>query len=179
MLPQTQTSVHTERHSQRASSLLNGTSGGLAQKAVAHFFSVFNYDLQWRSSPLRVRTLLAEGPTYFPQCTLETSGPGSPSTFVPFEQLPNDCHAKQQNQHRCTVGMRYVEYMPSTLPSPQTHTHYHTHYLNPVPASFLSPLSTNFFVCYFVLQHILIPCLVCVRSACVSSSPSSLCRRAT
>ncbi|KAK1885131.1 Partitioning defective 3 like, partial [Dissostichus eleginoides] len=55
-----------------------------------------------------VRALLAEGPTHFPQCTLETGGPGCPSRSVPFEELPNACQAEQQNQHRHTAGMRYV-----------------------------------------------------------------------
>lgn len=53
----------------------------------------------------------------------------------------------------------------TTLPSKQTHTQH----INPVPTSFLSPESPCFSVCFFSLQHILIPCLVCVRSACVSS----------
>lgn len=60
MVPQTQTRVHIKKKNRltKPHSLLNGTSGGLARKAVAHFFLVFNYDLQWRSSPLRVWTPL-------------------------------------------------------------------------------------------------------------------------
>lgn len=41
--------VHTRKHSQRRSSLLNGTSGGLAEKAVAHFFLLFSFS---RKGPL-------------------------------------------------------------------------------------------------------------------------------
>lgn len=77
-----------------------------------------------------MRTPLAEGPTHFPQCTLETGGPGSPSRSVPFEKLPSACHAKQQNQHRHTAGMRYVEHMPSQLSPPHKHTLFKSYFFS-------------------------------------------------
>lgn len=102
--------------------------------------------------------------------------PGFPSRSVPFEKLPDDCHAKQQNRHRRTVGMRYVENMPPTTPpSPQTHTHY-LH-----PTSFLSPLSPNFSVCYLYCSTFSFPVLFVsvlhvwapVSAACAGGQPNS------
>lgn len=128
--------------SQKPYSLLNGTSGGLAPKRWSKF--IFRYStmayrdgtLHWGSRPH-----MAEGPTHFPRCTLETGGPGSPFWSVPFERLPKDCLANQQNQHRHTVGTRYVDPMPS-LPGPPPQTRIH---------QVLLLVSHHVFVCSFVM----------------------------
>lgn len=117
--------------------------------------------LQCRSYPLTEGASLAEGPTHFPLWAPETSGPGSPSRTILFEQLPNKCHSTQQNQHRQAQSgqeLSIIHALPNT----------HTHYLNLVSASYLTAI-TKFIVWFFFLQCILIPWPVCVRSACLSS----------
>lgn len=41
------------------------------------------------------------------------------SVSVPFEELPNGCHAKQHNQPRHSVCVKYIGYAPTALPSQQ------------------------------------------------------------
>lgn len=125
MVTPTQTSVSTEKR--KLTKALFLAEWNIWRPRSKKSCSAFLFGIQLRLTAMVLsiegsETPLAEGPTHFPQCTLETGGPGSPSRSVPFERLPTDCHAKQQNQPRRTVGTRYVEYMPSQPPPTNTYT---------------------------------------------------------
>lgn len=105
--------------------------------------------------PIDCMKLSGGGPSTFR--LWRPTGPLLHPDLPPFEQLPNNCHAKQRNQDRHTEGMNYGW----RTPFPQTDTSH----LNPVSTPCLLPAVTHFSC--FVLRPILIPCLVCVRSACL------------
>lgn len=97
------------------------------------------------------------------------------SVSVPFEELPNGCHAKQHNQPRHSVCVKYIGYAPAALPSQQNEftvlkscSYFHVSH-NSSPVSLSAALFCSIFI----------PCLVCIRSACVSSGLSSLFTRAS
>lgn len=105
-----------------------------------------------RSLTLRGATTSGFGPNTFFLCL-----PGDHwiwlhwSVSVPFEELPNGCHAKQHNQPRHSVCMKYIGYAPTALPSQQNSftvlkscSYFHVSHNSP-PVSLSAALSCSTF----------------------------------
>lgn len=149
-------------HTHKQYPLLKVTSGGCSK--------VLFFGIQ-RSLALGRPTTPGFGPNTFFLCLPEDHWIWLHwSVSVPFEELPNGCHAKQHNQPRHSVCVKYIGYATTALP-PLSKTH--SRYLN-LALTFMSLTTLPQFPCLLLCLAAHFHSLSCLHPFCMCELGSLL-----